>query len=518
MLQAQDPSLADFQNYEGCNEILNVTRPDIVRSVHDAYFEVGCDAVETNTFGANLGNLGEYDIAERTRARRGGRRVAREAADAWSTPERPALRPRVDRARHQAAEPGACAVRRAARRLPAVRLGLIDGGADACSSRPAKTCCRPRPRSWAPSGPSPSGPRTSGDRPGHRGDDRHHAHGLRDRRGARRPRAARDRRHRPQLRHRPGRDERAPAHLATHSPIPISVLPNAGLPELVKDGAHYPLTPTSWPPRGASSRTSAWPWSAAAAAPRPSTSSRGRHGRRRGAAAPAGANRVVEPVLPPCRCARTRVTCDRRAHQRQRLQGSSARRCSRRLGRLRRHRHASRSARAPTCSTCASTTSAATAPRHGASSPAASPPPSTLPLVLDSTEPEVIEAGLQRLGGRAIINSANLEDGDGGVRAGSADHAAGQGARRRGRGPDHRRGGPGPHRRVEGARRDRLIDDLTGDTYGLEVERHHRRLPHLPDRHRPGGDPPRRHRDHRGDPRITTELPGGASPPSASPT
>jgi hypothetical protein len=53
MLQDQDPTLEDFQNLEGCNEILNLTRPDIVRSVHDAYFEVGVDCVETNTFGAN---------------------------------------------------------------------------------------------------------------------------------------------------------------------------------------------------------------------------------------------------------------------------------------------------------------------------------------------------------------------------------------------------------------------------------------------------------------------------------
>ncbi|KOU65093.1 hypothetical protein ADK57_19330, partial [Streptomyces sp. MMG1533] len=38
MLQAQDPTLEDFENLEGCNEILNLTRPDIVRSVHEAYF------------------------------------------------------------------------------------------------------------------------------------------------------------------------------------------------------------------------------------------------------------------------------------------------------------------------------------------------------------------------------------------------------------------------------------------------------------------------------------------------
>ena len=65
MLQAADLALDDFDGHEGCNEVLNVTRPDVVRDAHDAYFAVGCDAVETNTFGANLGNLGEYGIADR---------------------------------------------------------------------------------------------------------------------------------------------------------------------------------------------------------------------------------------------------------------------------------------------------------------------------------------------------------------------------------------------------------------------------------------------------------------------
>src|SRR3954447_16675653 len=65
MLQAHDLSLDDFEGLEGCNEILNVTRPDVVRAIHDAYFQTGCDAVETNTFGANLANLAEYDIADR---------------------------------------------------------------------------------------------------------------------------------------------------------------------------------------------------------------------------------------------------------------------------------------------------------------------------------------------------------------------------------------------------------------------------------------------------------------------
>ncbi|MFD4534253.1 methionine synthase [Kitasatospora sp. NPDC058397] len=83
MLQAQDPTLEDFQNLEGCNEVLNATRPDIVRSVHEAYFGVGVDCVETNTFGANFSALGEYEIAERIfELSESGARIAREVADA----------------------------------------------------------------------------------------------------------------------------------------------------------------------------------------------------------------------------------------------------------------------------------------------------------------------------------------------------------------------------------------------------------------------------------------------------
>src|SRR5918996_4245245 len=90
MLQAHDLSLDDFEGHEGCNEVLSATRPDVVRAVHDAYFAVGCDAVETNTFGANLANLGEYGIADRIHELSLlGARLAREVADGWSTPARP---------------------------------------------------------------------------------------------------------------------------------------------------------------------------------------------------------------------------------------------------------------------------------------------------------------------------------------------------------------------------------------------------------------------------------------------
>ena len=94
MLQRYDLTLQDFQQLEGCNEILNLSRPDIVRAIHDAYFDAGVDAVETNSFGANLSALGEYDIAHRIRElAEAAARIARESADAYRTPERPRWAP-----------------------------------------------------------------------------------------------------------------------------------------------------------------------------------------------------------------------------------------------------------------------------------------------------------------------------------------------------------------------------------------------------------------------------------------
>jgi 5-methyltetrahydrofolate--homocysteine methyltransferase len=86
MLQEHDPSLDDFAGLEGCNEILNVTRPDIVRGIHRAYLEAGVDAIETNTFGANLANLGEYGIVDRIfELSLAGANLARQEADAFAT-------------------------------------------------------------------------------------------------------------------------------------------------------------------------------------------------------------------------------------------------------------------------------------------------------------------------------------------------------------------------------------------------------------------------------------------------
>lgn len=90
MLQAQDPTVEDFQGHEGCNEVLNVSRPDVVLAVHEAYLEAGSDLIETNTFGANLAALGDYGITDRiAEFAEAGARLARQAADQYSVPERP---------------------------------------------------------------------------------------------------------------------------------------------------------------------------------------------------------------------------------------------------------------------------------------------------------------------------------------------------------------------------------------------------------------------------------------------
>ena len=90
MLQEANPSIEDFQGHEGCNEILNVSKPELVKSVHRRYLEVGVDAIETNTFGANWANLAEYGIEDRIyELAFAGGKLAKEVADEFSTNDKP---------------------------------------------------------------------------------------------------------------------------------------------------------------------------------------------------------------------------------------------------------------------------------------------------------------------------------------------------------------------------------------------------------------------------------------------
>ena len=89
-LQLCDLSADDFEGAEGCNEVLSRTRPDVVRRLHESFFEVGCQVVETNTFGATSVVLAEYDLqAEAHALNRRSAELAREVADGFSTPDRP---------------------------------------------------------------------------------------------------------------------------------------------------------------------------------------------------------------------------------------------------------------------------------------------------------------------------------------------------------------------------------------------------------------------------------------------
>ena len=90
MIQEAAPSMDDFQQHEGCNEILNVTRPDIITEIHNRYLEAGAEVIETNTFGANFANLAEYGIEDRIEELAvAGAKIARAAADKYSTDQKP---------------------------------------------------------------------------------------------------------------------------------------------------------------------------------------------------------------------------------------------------------------------------------------------------------------------------------------------------------------------------------------------------------------------------------------------
>ncbi|HGG56955.1 MAG TPA: methionine synthase, partial [Nannocystis exedens] len=90
MLQGYDLTDEDFAGQEGCNELLVATRPDVVKAIHRAYFEAGADCVETDTFGGARIVLDEYDAGDRTHElNRRAALLAREVADEFSTPERP---------------------------------------------------------------------------------------------------------------------------------------------------------------------------------------------------------------------------------------------------------------------------------------------------------------------------------------------------------------------------------------------------------------------------------------------
>ena len=92
LLQGADLTASDFggEALEGCNENLVLTRPDVVSGIHAAYLRAGADVVETNTFGGTDIVLAEYGLQDKVaEINSEAGRLAREAADAFTTPARP---------------------------------------------------------------------------------------------------------------------------------------------------------------------------------------------------------------------------------------------------------------------------------------------------------------------------------------------------------------------------------------------------------------------------------------------
>ncbi|MBF0354679.1 MAG: methionine synthase [Alphaproteobacteria bacterium] len=84
-VQARTLTLADYDGHENCTDILTRTRPDVVREIHQAYYQAGADMVETNTFGASPLTLAEFGLeAEAFDLNKRSAELAREAAELFA--------------------------------------------------------------------------------------------------------------------------------------------------------------------------------------------------------------------------------------------------------------------------------------------------------------------------------------------------------------------------------------------------------------------------------------------------
>ncbi|MFC1483833.1 methionine synthase [Candidatus Neomarinimicrobiota bacterium] len=89
-IQARNLTPDDFWGQEGCNELLVRSRPDVLREQHTSFFEVGCDVIETDTFGGTAIVLAEYDLEEEDyNLNIEAARLAKQVANDFSTPDRP---------------------------------------------------------------------------------------------------------------------------------------------------------------------------------------------------------------------------------------------------------------------------------------------------------------------------------------------------------------------------------------------------------------------------------------------
>ncbi|MBL3668148.1 methionine synthase [Streptomyces sp. M2CJ-2] len=419
MLQAQDPTLEDFEDLEGCNEILNLTRPDIVRSVHSAYFDAGVDCVETNTFGANLTALGEYDIADRVvELSEAGARIAREAADEFAARDG---RPRWVLG---SMGPGTKLPTLGHTTFTAIRdayqqnaEGLLAGGADALLVETTQDLLQTKAsviaarRAMEIAGHEvplivsvtveTTGTMLLGSEIGAAltaleplGID---MVGLNCATG-------------------PAEMSEHLRYLARHSRVQLSCMPNAGLPELTKDGARYPLSP-----RELADAQENFVRDYGLSLVGGCCGTTPEHLRqlveRVGGLAPAERDPRPEPGAAslyqtvPFRQDTSYLAIGERTN----ANGSKKFREAMLEGRwdncveMAREQIREGAHMLDLCVDYVGRDGVADMKELAGRLATAS----TLPIVLDSTEVPVIQAGLERLGGRAVINSVNYEDGDG---------------------------------------------------------------------------------------------------------
>ena len=89
-IQKRNPTLDDYWGKENCSEVLVLSRPDIIREIHADFLKVGCDVVETNTFGGSRIVLGEFELGDRVRESNvKAAQLAREVAQQFSTKDKP---------------------------------------------------------------------------------------------------------------------------------------------------------------------------------------------------------------------------------------------------------------------------------------------------------------------------------------------------------------------------------------------------------------------------------------------
>ncbi|MGS2586949.1 methionine synthase [Streptomyces hebeiensis] len=469
MLQAQDPTLADFQDLEGCNEILNVTRPDIVRSVHEEYFAVGVDCVETNTFGANFAALGEYDIPERVfELSEAGARIARETADeatAATGQQRWVLGSMGPGTKLPTLGHAPYTTLRDAYQQNAE--GMIAGGADALLVETTQDLLQTKAavlgarRALAATGANlpvicsvtveTTGTMLLGSEIGAAltaleplGID---MIGLNCATG-------------------PAEMSEHLRYLARHSRIPLSCMPNAGLPVLGKDGAHYPLTPGEL---ADAQETFVREYGLSLVGGCCGTTPehlrqvvervRGAATTERAPRPEPGAASLYQSV--PFRQDTSYLAIGERTN----ANGSKKFREAMLAGRwddcveLAREQIREGAHLLDLCVDYVGRDGVADMEELAGRFATAS----TLPIVLDSTEVDVIRAGLEKLGGRAVINSVNYEDGDGPESrfAKVTELAREHGAALIALTIDEEGQARTPEKKVEIA--ERLIDDLTGN-------------------------------------------------------